>query len=71
MMETTIDLSDFKADIPYDDALKLCQELGLIEIVWHGKHDYGRLTQKGINVMNAMMVMISHTASPENILKVT
>ena len=71
MNEVIVDLSDFRPDISYDDALKLCKELGLIEIVQHGEHDYGRLTQKGINVFNAMMMMVSYTAFPENILKVT
>lgn len=71
MQEAVVDLSDFRPTISYDDALKLCQELGLIEVIQHGEHDYGRLTQKGINVFNALMLMMSHTASPENILKVT
>jgi hypothetical protein len=59
------------ADISYDDCLLLCHELGLIEMIKHGEHDYGRITQKGHNVLNALLRMAMNSADPANVLRKT
>jgi len=58
-------------DMDYDDCLRLCEELGLVEIVNHGGHDYGRITQKGRNCVSALIKLASHGFEPENVLKAT
>jgi hypothetical protein len=56
-------------DIKYDEALKLCESLGLIETVKHGDHQYGRLTQKGVNTFVTLLRMMHLRSFPELALK--
>ena len=69
MSTRVIDLSEWTPDMDYEDCLKLCEELGLLETVQHGPHQYGRLTQKGINIFTAMMHLANYASYPENHLK--
>jgi len=64
-----IDLTEWTPDLGYEDCLKLCEELGLIETIQHGDYKYGRPTQKGINVLTTMMRLAQFASDPENILK--
>jgi hypothetical protein len=64
-----VDVSNWTPNVTYDEGLKLCEKLGLIETLTHGEHDYGRLTQTGINVLRVLMVMAGHAADPKNTLK--
>ena len=66
---TMIDISSWTPDISYDEALDLCEQLGLIERLKHGGEDYGRPTQKGINVLITMMRLAGYAADPTNVLK--
>jgi hypothetical protein len=66
---TIVSLENYQPDVTYTEALKLCEELGLLETVMHGEHEYGRLTQRGINVATCLMKFLTHTADPNNILK--
>jgi len=60
-----------EADMDYDECLGLCESLGLLEVCQHGEHHYGRITQKGKNVMSALLRMAMHSTDPENRLKAT
>ena len=64
-----VDLSNWQPDVSYDEGLQICKGLGLIELVQHGEHDYGRLTQTGINVFMTLMQMAGNASFPENMLK--
>ena len=64
-----IDLSEWTADRSYVECLKLCEKLKLIKSVKHGEHEYGRLTQTGINVFRCLLRMATNAANPENILR--
>ena len=68
MTEETIVWSPDKS---YDECLEICRELGLIEIVQHGEHTYGRINQSGVNVFFALMQMMQNSSNPENKLKQT
>ena len=64
-----VDLAAWTPDISYDDGLALCERLKLIELLQHGDHGYGRLTQTGVNVLHTLLQMAGHASYPENILK--
>jgi len=64
-----VDLSDWKPDKSYDECLRICEQLKLIETVQHGEHEYGRITQTGVNVMHTLMQLASYSVYPENALK--
>jgi hypothetical protein len=66
-----VDMSGWAADISYDECLALCAELGLVETLQHGEHEYARVTQNGINVMNALMRLAIYASDPNNKLRQT
>jgi hypothetical protein len=50
----------------FDEGLKLCESLGLIEIMQHGGDEYTRFTRKGMDVHNTLMELIyQHAETPE------
>jgi hypothetical protein len=69
--DVAIDLTDYLPDKSYDECLQLTKDLGLIEVVQHGPHDYGRLTQNGINVFNVLLRLLEYRTDPNNRLKKT
>lgn len=71
-MKVMIDVPDWWDDrSKYDDCLKICKQLDLIEIVWHGEHDYGRITDKGCEVLMALLTMLGARADPKNKLEIS
>ena len=66
-----VDLSAWAPEATYDEGLALCRKLKLIEMVQHGDHDYGRLTERGKTVLFTLMTMAGYASDPENILKQT
>jgi hypothetical protein len=64
-----LDISDLLPDKSYDECLQICKDLGLIEIVRHGLHDYGRFTQTGINVWWVLLRLLDNRSDPKNLLK--
>jgi hypothetical protein len=64
-----VDMSGCQPDAPYPERLKQCEEMGLIETVMHGEHEYGRMTQRGINVFRTLNTLMNHRLNPENELK--
>lgn len=60
-----------EANIPYEECIQLCEQLGLIETVQHAGEDYARLTQSGRNVMFALVRFQAGALDPENILRPT
>jgi hypothetical protein len=69
--QVILDLDGLFATQSYDDCLKLCEELGLIEMAKHGDHAYGRVTQKGVNVLCTLLQMANNAQEPSNRLELS
>jgi len=57
-----IDASTWSITITFEDGMKLCEELKLVELMQHGDHDYTRFTQKGMNVLATLMELMQQMA---------
>jgi hypothetical protein len=66
-----IDAGTLATTVTFQDGVKLCKQLKLIEFMRHGPHEYVRLTQKGINVAATLTEMLAQQAeaTPDDILR--
>jgi hypothetical protein len=64
-----IDLGALQPDLSYEEGIRLCVKLKLVETMQHGDQEYIRMTQKGTNVISALMTLMSDCCDPENILR--
>ena len=64
-----VDTTGVTPDRSYAACLRQCEALELIEIVKHGRQDYGRITQDGMNVFCCLLQIAHNSSHPENRLK--
>ena len=70
----TIDVGMWKVTITFEDGMKLCEQLKLVETMQHGDADYSRFTQKGINVLatlTELMRQMAEAGDAGDVLKVS
>ena len=51
--------------MPPEECIALCEEMGLIERMTHGEHDYVRFTKTGYNVLAGLMEIAQSIATEE------
>ena len=57
-----IDGGTLAVSMSFEDGMKLCEQLKLIELLQHGDGDYSRFTQKGINVAATLLQLLQQQA---------
>jgi hypothetical protein len=62
-----VNAGTWKVTVGFDDGLKLCEKLKLVEFMQHGDATYTRFTQKGINVLATLTeLMHQHAEAVED-----
>jgi len=70
----TIDAGAWNVTITFEDGMKLCEQLKLVETMQHGDADYSRFTQKGDNVLatlTELMGQMAEAGEAGDVLKVS
>jgi len=57
-----IDAGTLAVSMSFEDGMKLCEKLQLLETMQHGEGDYARFTQKGINVVATLVQLLQQQA---------
>jgi hypothetical protein len=64
-----LDTDGLTPDRPYKECIQQCVELGLVEVLHHGAHEYGRATQLGVNALCVLLQMAANAQESANMLK--